>query len=136
MVEHTHIHLEPFPMGVHLITERLMGEVDRFPDNGLMNLFVKHSSAALALNENADPKVRRDLERYFEKAVPWNEPYYTHVEEGPDDMPAHIRSILVGPSLTIPIEGGKPDLGTWQGVYLCEFRENAGGRRIVLSVYN
>jgi secondary thiamine-phosphate synthase enzyme len=136
MVEHHHIQLPPFPMGVHLVTDRLLGELAPFPEKGLLNLFIQHSSAALALNENADPKVRRDLESYFERAVPWNEPYYTHTQEGPDDMPAHIRSILVGPSLTIPIDEGKLDVGTWQGVYLCEFRENASGRRIVLSVYS
>ncbi|MFB6258160.1 MAG: secondary thiamine-phosphate synthase enzyme YjbQ [Flavobacteriales bacterium] len=136
MVEHYHIRLSPFPLGVHLITDRLLQEVKELPEKGLMNLFIQHSSAALALNENADPNVRRDLESYFERAVPWNEPYYTHVEEGPDDMPAHIRSILVGPSLSIPIDGGSPDMGVWQGVYLCEFRQNASGRKLVLSVYS
>lgn len=136
MVDHYHIQLPPFPFGVHLVTDRLIPEVNEFPEKGLMNFFVQHSSAALALNENADPNVRRDLESYFERAVPWNEPYYTHVEEGPDDMPAHIRSILVGPSLTVPIDGGRPDLGIWQGFYLCEFRQNASGRRVVLSIYS
>ncbi len=136
MVEHYHIQLPPFPLGVHLVTEHLLPEVKEFPEKGLMNLFIQHSSAALALNENADPNVRRDLESYFERAVPWNESYYTHVEEGPDDMPAHIRSVLVGPSLTVPVDGGRPDLGIWQGVYLCEFRQNASGRHIVLSIYS
>ena len=135
MVDHHHIQLPPFPYGVHLVTDHLIPQVKEWPDKGLMNLFIQHSSAALALNENADPDVRRDLEAYFERAVPWNEPYYTHVEEGPDDMPAHIRSILVGPSLTVPVEGGRLALGTWQGIYLCEFRKKATGRRIVLSIY-
>ncbi len=136
MVEHRYIQLPPFSLGVHLVTDYLFPNGEEVPEKGLMSLFIQHSSAALALNENADPNVRRDLEAYFERAVPWNEPYYTHVEEGPDDMPAHIRSILVGPSLTIPIDEGKPAVGIWQGVYLCEFRENASGRRIVRSVYS
>ena len=101
---------------------------------GLLHLFIQHTSASLAVNENADPDVRGDLERHFNVMVPENAPHYEHVMEGPDDMPAHIKSILVGPSLTLPVSHGRLALGTWQGLYLCEHRDRAGSRRIVATL--
>jgi secondary thiamine-phosphate synthase enzyme len=101
---------------------------------GLLHLFIQHTSASLAINENADPDVRGDLERHFNVMVPENAPHYEHTMEGPDDMPAHIKSVLVGPSLTIPVNEGHLALGTWQGIYLCEHRDRAGGRRVVATL--
>ena len=99
-----------------------------------MNVFILHTSASLTLNENADPAVRQDLERFFNRAVPEDEPYYRHQDEGPDDLPAHIKSSLLGSSLNIPITDGRPKLGTWQGIYLCEHRNHGGSRRIIVTV--
>ena len=104
------------------------------PDKGMLNLLIKHTSAALALNENADPDVRRDLESIFDRLVPENAPYYLHTDEGPDDMPSHAKAVIVGSSLTIPITNGRLNLGTWQGVYLCEFRNYGGSRKIVATI--
>ncbi|NJK93640.1 MAG: YjbQ family protein [Bacteroidales bacterium] len=104
------------------------------PSKGLLNIFIQHTSAALALNENADPSVRRDFEAIFNKLVPENQHYYTHTLEGSDDMPAHVKSSVVGQSITIPITRGKLNLGTWQGIYLCEFRNYGGSRRLVITI--
>lgn len=104
------------------------------PQAGLLNLFIKHTSAALSINENADPDVRTDLESIFNRLVREREPYYCHTFEGYDDMPAHAKSIITGMSLTIPITGGRLNLGTWQGIYLCEFRNHGGPRRIVATI--
>ena len=101
---------------------------------GLLHLFIQHTSASLAINENADPDVRGDVERHLNVMVPENAPHYEHTLEGSDDMPAHIKSILVGPSLTIPVSDGHLALGTWQGIYLCEHRNRGGGRRIVATL--
>ena len=111
-------------------------EVQNLPGSGIMHIFIKHTSAALAINESADPAVRKDMETIFNKLVPENDPAYTHTEEGPDDMPSHAKAILAGCSLSIPITNGKLNLGTWQGIYLCEFRNNAGGRKIVITIYS
>lgn len=134
--EQTTIGLRARARGVHLITDEVLNQV---PDInqcqiGLLHLFIQHTSASLAINENADPDVRGDLERHFNVMVPENEPHYEHTTEGPDDMPAHIKSVLVGASLTIPITNGRLALGTWQGVYLCEHRDHAGGRRVVATL--
>ena len=102
----------------------------------MLNLFIKHTSAGLTINENADPDVRTDFESIFNKIVPENMPFLTHTIEGPDDMPAHIKSALVGSSVTIPITNGRLNLGTWQGVFLCEFRNRGGGRKLVATVYS
>ncbi len=99
-------------------------------------MFIRHTSAGLTINENADPSVLRDYESSFNHLVPENQPYYTHTMEGPDDMPAHIKSTLVGASVTIPIRQGRPDLGTWQGIYLCEFRNHAAGRHLTITIYS
>ena len=101
----------------------------------MLQVFIKHTSAGLTINENADPTVRMDFETHFNKMVPENAPYYKHDTEGPDDMPAHIKSALLGSSVTIPISNGRLNLGTWQGIYLCEHRDHGGNRHIVLTAY-
>lgn len=121
------------PRGFHLVTNEIVAavpEIGRFAV-GLAHVFICHTSAALALNENADPTVRADMEAYFNRLAPEDAPYYQHTVEGPDDMPAHVKAVLLGSSLTIPIRDGRLALGTWQGVYLCEHR-NHGGRRTVI----
>lgn len=122
------------PRGVHVITDEVICHLPLLPETGILNLFIKHTSAALTLNENADPEVRGDLERIFNRLVKEREPYYRHVLEGDDDMPAHAKAVIAGVTLTIPISGGKLNLGTWQGIYLCEFREQGGARRLVATV--
>lgn len=131
------ITLPPFERGFHLITSLIEGQ---FPEikkinEGLLHIFIQHTSAGLSINENADSTVRKDFEAHFNEMVPENAPYYRHTSEGPDDMPAHIKASLLGSSVSIPITHGRLNMGTWQGVYLCEHR-NAGGRRsLVLSAY-
>jgi len=133
VVKHFHLTLSAYPRGFHLITDEIRAEIS-FPQNGLLHVFIKHTSAALTINENADPTVRVDFESSFNQLVKENEPFYKHVIEGPDDMPAHIKSSLLGSSISIPIVNGKLDLGTWQGIYLCEFRNNGGPRKLVLTL--
>lgn len=111
-----------------------MRQLPQLPPKGLLNLLIKHTSAALALNENADPDVRRDLNAIFDRLVPENAPYYLHVDEGSDDMPSHAKSVIVGSTLTLPITGGRLNLGTWQGIYLCEFRNYGGSRNVVATI--
>ena len=122
--------------GFHLITSEVIGELPQISqlNAGLLNLFIKHSSASLAINENADPTVRLDLESHFNVLAPENAPYYRHTLEGADDMPAHIKSCLLGASHTIPISNGKLNLGIWQGIYLCEHRNSAGCRTLVATL--
>jgi secondary thiamine-phosphate synthase enzyme len=123
--------------GFHIITREILDhlpEIGQF-EIGLLHLFIQHTSASLTINENADPDVRGDLERHFNHTVPENAPYYEHTLEGPDDMPAHIKSTILGNSLTIPIGRGSLRLGTWQGIYLCEHRnQNSGPRRLVATI--
>lgn len=128
--------LPAFPRGFHLITTQVVHQLERLPETGILHLFIKHTSAGLAINENADPSVRVDFESVFNRLMPENEPYLTHTLEGSDDMPAHIKSALVGASVTVPISNGKLNLGTWQGIYLCEFRNNGGRRRLVATVWS
>lgn len=134
--EQTLLRLRPYPRGFHLITNEvvracpLLDEIEV----GLLHVFIQHTSASLTLNENACPDVRRDLESHFNVMVPENQPYYEHTFEGSDDMPAHIKASLLGPSLSIPIADGRLELGTWQGVTLCEHRDRASGRNLVLTV--
>lgn len=123
--------------GFHLVTREL---VEQLPELrkltvGLTHLFIQHTSASLALNENADADVRSDLESYFSRHVPENEPYFRHTLEGHDDMPAHIKSVLIGAELTIPISNGQLALGTWQGIYLCEHRNHGGSRSVVVTIH-
>ena len=127
--------LEPRARGFHLITEavlRNLPELGNFKV-GMLNLFILHTSASLTINENADSTVRRDFESYFNRAVPEDEPYYMHKDEGPDDLPAHIKASLLGCSLNIPISNGRLKLGTWQGIYLCEHRDRGGSRHTLMG---
>ncbi len=136
MIEQLEITLPAFPRGFHLITNKITGKLPALPDKGLLNILIQHTSAGLTMNENADPSVRRDFESYFNHLAPENEPYYTHTLEGSDDMPAHLKSSILGQEITIPITNGSLNLGTWQGIYLCEFRNHAGSRRLVLTIYS
>ena len=130
------IKLSPRKRGFHLVTDEILRQLPelRKLDIGLLNVFIKHSSASLTINENADPTVRVDFESYFNHAVPENEPYYQHVYEGSDDMPAHLKSSILGSSLNIPVTNGDLNLGIWQGIYLCEHRNHGGARSIVLTL--
>lgn len=120
--------------GFHLVTDEILRQLPPLPETGLLHLFVKHTSCALSINENADHDVRSDMDKIFNHLIRENEPYYDHTLEGSDDMPAHAKSTIVGVSLTIPITRGRLNLGTWQGIYLCEFRDYGGPRRIVATV--
>ena len=128
--------LAPRPRGFHLITHEVEQALCQGPVFcvGLAHLFIQHTSASLTLSENADPDVRADLENHFNQLAPENAPYYRHLCEGPDDMPAHIKNCLLGSSLMLPVTQGRLALGTWQGIYLCEHRNRASGRRLVLTV--
>ena len=126
--------LRPRPSGFHLVTDEVMRHLPALPNVGLLNLFIKHTSAALTINENADPDVRVDMKSIFDRLVKACEPYYTHTFEGDDDMPAHAKASIIGPSITIPIANNRLCLGTWQGIYLCEFRDYGGARKIVATI--
>ena len=128
------ISLAPRMRGCHLITNEIMRELPSLPRIGLINIFIKHTSAALSINENADPDVRVDMAAILDRMVREGESYYTHIYEGDDDMPAHAKCSLIGASLTIPISNGKMALGTWQGIYLCEFRNHGGSRHITVTI--
>ena len=130
------IRLKPGPRGFHLVTEELLCELPELRNFkvGMMNVFIMHTSASLTINENADAAVREDIESYFNRAVPEDEPWHRHRDEGPDDLPAHIKSSILGSSLNIPIADGQPGLGTWQGIYLCEHRNHSGSRSIMVTV--
>ena len=134
MIQQKEFSLRPFPRGIHLVTGEIMRQLPQLPSRGIINILIKHTSAALAINENADPDVRHDLAEIFDRLVPENAPYYLHTDEGPDDMPSHAKSVLVGPSLTIPITDGHLNLGIWQGIYLCEFRDYGGPRNLVATI--
>jgi secondary thiamine-phosphate synthase enzyme len=131
------ITLTPKRRGFHLVTRDLLDRLPEIQDFavGLAHFFIQHTSASLALNENADPTVRQDMESHFNVIVPADAPYYIHTYEGPDDMPAHIKAVLLGSSLTLPISSGRLNLGTWQGIYLCEHRDRARGRRLVVTLH-
>ena len=122
--------------GFHLVTDEIVRQVPEIGKIfvGLAHIFIQHTSASLTLNENADPSVRVDMESHFNKLAPENAPYYIHTMEGADDMPAHIKASLLGNSVTIPITNGQLNLGTWQGIYLCEHRNHGGNRRIVVTI--
>ena len=128
--------LPPKARGFHLIDSELQRQLDAIGEIeiGLLHLFLQHTSASLSLNENADPSVRRDFARYFDRAVPDGAAYFEHQDEGPDDMPAHIKASLLGAELTLPVRNGRLALGTWQGVYLCEHRDRARGRSLVMTL--
>jgi len=125
------------PRGMHLITRDITAQVSELGryEIGLAHFFIQHTSASLAINENADPSVRSDMESHFNHMVPETAPYFIHTYEGPDDMPAHIKAVLLGSSLTVPIRNGRLNLGTWQGIYLCEHRDRGGRRRLVVTLH-
>ena len=130
------IRLKPRSRGFHLVTNELLEELPELHSfrTGMMNVFITHTSASLTINENADPTVRGDFESYFNQAVPEDEPYYSHQDEGSDDLPAHLKASLLGCSLNIPITNGRLKLGTWQGIYLCEHRNYGGSRSVVVTI--
>ena len=123
--------------GFHLITENILNQIPEISKYkvGILHLFIKQTSASLTINENADPTVREDLESHFNMLVPENQSYYKHTFEGPDDMPAHLKSTIIGNSITVPISDGELLLGTWQGIYLCEHRSSPYNRKIVATIY-
>lgn len=131
------LRLPPQPRGFHLITGEVLEALPELGELavGMLHLLIQHTSASLVLSENASPEVRRDFESWFDQAVPEGAPYWTHTLEGDDDMPAHIKAALLGPSLTLPINDGRPALGTWQGIYLCEHRDNGGPRSLVATAW-
>ena len=136
MIQQVEFALAAKHRGCHLVTREIIDRLPKpLPKAGLLNLFVKHTSCALSINENADPDVRSDMEKIMNHIVRENEPYYDHVLEGADDMPAHAKSSLFGVSLSIPITDGRLNLGTWQGIYLFEFRDYGGPRRLVATIY-
>lgn len=134
MIQQVEFSLRERPRGFHLVTAEVLAQLPALPRTGVLHLFVMHTSCALSINENADPDVRRDMTAIYNRLVRENEPYYNHVLEGNDDMPAHAKSTLTGVSLTIPISGGRLRMGTWQGIYLCEFRDSGGPRRLVATI--
>lgn len=136
MIQQTEFRLSAKRRGCHLVTREILDNIAMpLPKAGLLNLFVQHTSCALTINENADPDVRSDMEKIMNHMVKENEPFYDHVFEGADDMPAHAKCSLFGVSTTIPITNGRLNLGTWQGIYLCEFRDYGGARKIVATIY-
>lgn len=130
------IRLKEKRRGFHLVSGEILAQLPELSriNIGLAHIFIQHTSASLTINENADPTVRSDFEAVFNRLVPENQPYYQHTLEGSDDLPAHIKSSLLGPSLTIPVTDGAFNLGTWQGIYLCEHRNNGGSRRLVVTL--
>lgn len=136
MIQQTEFSLAAKCRGCHLVTHEVLDNLPKpLPKMGMLNLFVKHTSCALSINENAAPDVRTDMEKILNRMVKENEPYYNHTLEGADDMPAHAKSSLIGVSITIPITNGHLNLGTWQRIYLCEFRNYGGPRKIVATIY-
>ena len=131
------IRLEARPRGFHLVTREVASALPELAELrvGLLHLHILHTSASLTLNENASPDVRRDFASWFDRAVPEDAPYWEHTLEGPDDMPAHIKASLLGPSLSLPVSGGRLALGTWQGIYLCEHRDHGGARRLIATAF-
>ena len=136
MIQQVEIVLPSFNRGFHLITHLIEDNLPSLPEKGLLNVFIQHTSAGLTINENADPTVRTDFETVFNKVVPEGANYYIHTFEGMDDMPAHIKSSLVGQSVNIPVTNHKLNLGTWQGIFLCEFRNRGGRRRVVATIFS
>jgi secondary thiamine-phosphate synthase enzyme len=128
--------LRPKAKGFHLITSEILGQIGTLPQTGVLHLFIQHTSAGICINENADPTVLEDMKVWFEDNIKENEPYYKHTYEGPDDMPAHIKTVLTGADIAIPIIDGQLGLGTWQGIYLGEFRDNGGARKLIASILN
>ncbi|MCL1938277.1 MAG: secondary thiamine-phosphate synthase enzyme YjbQ [Candidatus Azobacteroides sp.] len=136
MIYQIEFSLPQYRYGFHLITEDILSRIGELPETGLLNLFIKHTSAGLTINENADSSVLSDFKTFFSDWIPENYPKFEHNYEGRDDMPAHIKSSVIGSSLTIPITNHRLNLGTWQGIYLCEFRYSSGRRKFVATLYS
>ena len=134
MVQQIEITLQPKRRGFHLVTSEIVSQLPKLPKTGIVNIFTKHTSCGLSVNENCDPDVRIDMETIFNRLVPENRPEYEHTLEGADDMPAHAKSTLSGVSITIPITDGRLNLGTWQGIYFCEYRNYGGARELVVTI--
>lgn len=135
MIDQLEITLPSFKRGYHIITDLITNKLKNLPEKGLINIFIKHTSAAITINENADPSVLVDFENFTNKLIPDGDSSFSHTMEGSDDMPAHIKSSTYGQSLTIPVTNYSLNLGTWQGIYLCEFRNNGGNRRLVVTIH-
>jgi len=136
MITQKEITLPAYNKGLHIIDHIIEEAIGNFPEKGLLHIFIKHTSAGLTINENADPDVRADLMKLLERMAPEDAPFYKHTMEGPDDMPAHFKSSVFGPSLTVPVSNHRLNLGTWQSIYLCEFRNHGGPRKLVLTLYS
>ncbi len=136
MIQQREISLQGYKRGYHLITSVIVNSFNDLPEKGLLHILVKHTSAGITINENADPSVRHDFATFMDKLVPENFPHFSHTLEGSDDMPAHLKASLIGQSVTIPITNHRLNLGTWQGIYFCEFRSYGGTRKLVLTVYS
>lgn len=136
MIYQAEFSLNPYKRGFHLITNEVMNHIEHLPEKGILHLFIKHTSAALTINENCDPTVREDFENSLNHIVKENEPFYKHIIEGSDDMPAHIKTSIMGNSISIPISNFQLNLGTWQGIYLCEFRNYGGSRKLVATIFS
>jgi secondary thiamine-phosphate synthase enzyme len=134
MVKQIEFSLPAYPRGVHLITDQIVRRLTGLPETGILHLFIKHTSAAITINENSAPEVLEDIDNYLNDIVPEGKDIYKHYEEGKDDMPGHIKALLTGSSLFVPITDGQLNFGTWQGIYLCEFRNNGGQRKLVASI--
>jgi secondary thiamine-phosphate synthase enzyme len=135
MIKQTEFTLPSFRRGYHLISTHIASHIPDLPECGLVNIFIKHTSCAICINENADPDVRTDFETFMNRLVPDGDRSFIHTIEGSDDMAAHIKSSIFGQSLTVPVKNGRLALGTWQGIYLCEFRNNGGPRSLVITLY-
>jgi secondary thiamine-phosphate synthase enzyme len=136
MIQQKEFKLPPFPRGFHLITSEVIRQLPELPSTGLFHLFIKHTSAGLTINENADRTVREDFEAVFNHLIPEHLPYLKHTLEGADDMPAHIKAALIGSSVLIPVTNHALNLGIWQGIYLCEFRNDGGSRKLIATIYS
>jgi len=136
MIDQYEIQMREYKRGYHLVTNDILKQLPSLPEKGMMNILIQHTSAGLTLNENADYSVRDDFETVIDGLVPEGDPDYTHVLEGEDDMPAHIKSSLMGATITVPITNHRLNLGTWQGIYLCEFRNHGGRRKLVVTIYS
>jgi len=133
MISQYEIKLPTYARGFHIITNEILDAIE-LPEVGILHVFIKHTSAGLCINENADPSVLFDFEQVFNKLIPENMPFLTHTMEGPDDMPAHIKAAMVGSSISVPISNSQLNFGTWQGIYLCEFRNYGGNRKLVITI--
>ena len=134
MVQQFDIVIPSHSRGFHLITNEILKSLPKLPETGIATFFIKHTSAAITINENADPSVRDDFETFFDRLIPDNTSWFTHKIEGDDDMPAHIKASIIGQSLSIPITNYRLNLGTWQGIYLCEFRNDGGKRKLNVTI--